>query len=119
MPIYEYQSAEYEKGCQKCRKGFECIQMFSETPVSKCPYCGARVKRIISRCHAAVVETAQEYKGVQEKVSEYEKRGMYSHAAELADKYSHQTEDSLLRERALEDYKKAGYNLDSSLDEDK
>jgi hypothetical protein len=38
------------------------------------------------------------------KLQDYESQGMWSHAAELADK-------SGLQERALDDYKKAGYNF--------
>jgi hypothetical protein len=36
---------------------------------------------------------------------------MYSHAAELADKESEKPEKAPLKERAMEDYKKAGYNF--------
>jgi len=114
MPIYEYQTKSPQKACEKCKSGFEYIQNIDEKPLSFCPYCGEPVKKIISWCHAAIVEQSPEYKNIQQKVEGYEKEGMYSHAAELADKYSHKTNDSLFKERALEDYKKAGYNLDAS-----
>jgi len=48
---------------------------------------------------------------VEKKVSEYERQGMYSHAAELADKVSEKPERAHLKERAMENYKKAGYDL--------
>jgi hypothetical protein len=38
---------------------------------------------------------------------------MWSHAAELADKHSEKTKDKSLRMRALDDYKKAGYDVDT------
>ena len=114
MPIYEYQVEDPEKGCESCRATFEHIQGMNEKPLFQCPHCGERVKRIISWCHAAVVEPSQEYSKVEKEVKEFERAGMHSHAAELADKYSHETNDNLLKERALENYKKAGYNFDST-----
>jgi hypothetical protein len=38
---------------------------------------------------------------------------MWSHAAELADKHSEKTNDKGLKMRALDNYKKAGYDADS------
>ena len=38
---------------------------------------------------------------------------MWSHAAELADKQSEKTKDKGLKTRAIENYKKAGYDADS------
>ncbi len=49
------------------------------------------------------VETADPG-SLESKLQDYESQGMWSHAAELADK-------SGLQERALDDYKKAGYNF--------
>jgi hypothetical protein len=71
------------------------------------------VRKLISRCRAAVVEPAEEGLRVEQRIKEYEKEGMWSHAAELADKHAEKTKDSSLRTRALEDYKRAGY--DSSI----
>jgi len=118
MPIYEYRTEIPEKGCSRCREGFEHIQGVDEKPLSKCPYCGERVKKIISSCHAAIVDPSPEYSRAEKKITEYEKEGLYSHAAEMADKYSHKAKDSLLKERALENYKKAGYNFDSTTGND-
>ena len=118
MPIYEYQAEVPEKGCTICREGFEYIQGIDEKPLSHCLNCGNGVKRIISWCHAAVIDPSSERTGVEREVTEYEKAGLYSHAAELADKHSHKSKDKLLKERALENYKKAGYDLDSTTDID-
>ena len=114
MPIYEYRTDIPKKGCQKCREGFEHIQKVDENPLSKCPYCGTRVKKIISWCHSAIIDPSPEYIRTEKKITEYEKKGFHSHAAEMADKYSHKIKDDLLKERALENYKKAGYDLDST-----
>jgi putative FmdB family regulatory protein len=118
MPIYEYQATIPSKGCSMCCKGFEYIQGVDENPLAHCPSCGKPIKRIISRCHAAVIDSSPEYSNTEQRIAEYEKAGLYSHAAELADTYSHKTKDRLLKERALENYKKAGYNFDSTTGDD-
>jgi len=110
MPIYEYESINPEKGCQRCRNRFEIFQKPSEPPISKCPFCGGPVKKVISLCRAAIVETSEETAKVHSKIKQYEKEGMWSHAAELADTYAEKTKDKGLKTRALEDYKKAGYD---------
>jgi len=45
------------------------------------------------------------------KIREYEKHGKWSHAAELADKEAEKTKRDDLKTRALENYKKAGYDF--------
>lgn len=42
MPIYEYE-------CLECGRVFEEFQSFSDKPVSQCPFCKGKVKRLISR----------------------------------------------------------------------
>jgi hypothetical protein len=59
------------------------------------------------------METSEEHVSVSNKITEYEKSGMWSHAAELADKHSENIKDKSLKIRALENYKKAGYRSDS------
>jgi len=44
MPIYEYR-------CMKCNSEFEVMQKFSDAPLSKCPSCGGKAKRLISRSY--------------------------------------------------------------------
>jgi len=41
MPTYEYK-------CRDCGKNFEKIQRISESSLTKCPYCGGKVERVIS-----------------------------------------------------------------------
>lgn len=41
MPVYEYK-------CSSCGKTHEVIQKHSDKPVSVCPYCGGKVKKLIS-----------------------------------------------------------------------
>ena len=59
------------------------------------------------------MEESGEHTGIKNKIKEYEKSRMWSHAAELADKHSEKTKDKNLKTRALENYKKAGYDSDS------
>jgi len=113
MPIYEYQAENPKKACPSCCKPFEALQRVDEEPLAKCPECGAAVKKIISWCHSAVMETSSEHQSVERKIKDYESAGMWSHAAELADKHSEKTKDKTLKMRALDDYRKAGYDADS------
>ena len=113
MPIYEYETLSPEGACHNCRKGFEIFQQINEKPLSTCPFCGKKIKKVISWCHSAVIETSDEHVNVEKKVKEYEDSGMWSHAAELADKHSEKIKDKGLKLRALDDYKKAGYDIDS------
>ena len=41
MPTYEYQ-------CQKCKKRHEAFQSITAKPLTKCPKCSGRLKRLIS-----------------------------------------------------------------------
>jgi putative FmdB family regulatory protein len=40
MPIYEYE-------CTSCKTRFERSQRFSDPPVTECPECGGRVRRVL------------------------------------------------------------------------
>jgi putative FmdB family regulatory protein len=102
MPIYEYRPVQ--SGCSYCRRGFDVLQNISEQPLQTCPRCGAEVRRAISRFSACVSETSAQTTSLDGKLNDYEAEGMWSHAAELADKAG-------LKERAMDDYKKAGYNF--------
>ena len=113
MPIYEYQAADSAHSCDQCRDPFEDLRGVHEAPLAFCPKCGNPVRKLISWCRAAVVEDSQEGVRVERAVREYERAGMWSHAAELADTHSEKTGDSRLKGRALEAYKKAGYDADS------
>ncbi|MCF8144225.1 MAG: zinc ribbon domain-containing protein [Deltaproteobacteria bacterium] len=111
MPIYEYEAVDPRKACRTCAGPFEIIQGMDEPPLTTCPSCGRRVKKVISWCRAAIVETSDEHGRVNKSISEYEKAGMWSHAAELADTHSEKVGNHDLKIRALDDYKKAGYDL--------
>jgi len=110
MPIYEYQTKYPKEACPKCMHPFEVLQNAKDGALKTCPACGGKVKKIISWCRGAILETSDEHHRVEEKIRDYEKAGMWSHAAELADKVSEKTKDQGLRTRALDDYKKAGYD---------
>ncbi len=102
MPIYEYRAVG--NGCEYYRVRFEEIQQLRDKPLEKCPRCQSPVRRLPSIFRACVMETPVETAETERRVGDYEKAGMWSHAAELADK-------SGLEERARDDYKKAGYDL--------
>ncbi len=110
MPIYEYQAEKPATGCRRCRYPFEVLQGLREPPLLTCPECGNRVRKLMSRCRAAVIETPENVARTAGRIREYEKAGMWSHAAELADKQAETSRDSNLRTRALENYEKAGYD---------
>ena len=119
MPIYEYEARNADRSCPSCGAGFEVIQSISEMPLSACPDCGGPVRKLMSRCRAAIVEISPVHAGVEKQITEYEKAGMWSHAAELADKHAEKVEDKATRQRAVENYSKAGYDsatLDKHLD---
>jgi len=59
------------------------------------------------------METSDEHLDVERKIKNYEQAGMWSHAAELADKHSEKVKDKRLKMRALDNYKRAGYDADS------
>lgn len=102
MPIYEYRAIR--PGCSYCGKGFDVLQKISDQPLQSCPQCGAEVRRAITRFSACVSEKSPETTSLHSQLNNYEAEGMWSHAAELADKAG-------LQERAMDDYKKAGYNF--------
>ena len=111
MPIYEYEATSPGRKCKKCSPVFEVIQRLSDPPLKACPECRGEVRRRISRTRVILPGSAGGSDEVEKKVSEYERQGMYSHAAELADKVSEKPEKAHLKERAMENYKKAGYDL--------
>ncbi len=112
MPIYEYEALELSRGCRICSRRFEVFQRVGESPLDSCPGCGQAVRKLVSRCRAAVIERTEDDVRVESRVKEYERDGMWSHAAELADKHSEKTGDTSLKQRAYEDYQKAGYQVD-------
>jgi hypothetical protein len=68
------------------------------------------VRKLISWCRAAVLETAEEAARTEDRIRSYEKEGLWSHAAELADKQAEKSRDPGLKSRALDNYEKAGYD---------
>jgi putative FmdB family regulatory protein len=113
VPIYEYQTTESRKACHRCRAPFEVLQLPRDLPLKGCPVCGGRVKKVMSRCRAAISETPDGAVRVEKTIKEYENSGMWSHAAELADTHSEKTKDKNLKMRALDNYRKAGYDVDT------
>ncbi|MFA5079201.1 MAG: zinc ribbon domain-containing protein [Dehalococcoidia bacterium] len=102
MPIYEYRAVS--GGCGHCRIGFDALQKMADPPLKSCPKCGAAVQRVFSSFAACSTETPEDASALEARLRNYEKQGMWSHAAELADKSS-------LTERAMDNYRRAGYNF--------
>ena len=111
MPIYEYEADSPGRKCKKCTATFEVIQRLSDPPLNSCPVCSRGIRRKISRARVILPGSAKGRNEVEQKVAEYEQQGMYSHAAELADKESEKPDFAHLKDRAMEDYKKAGYDF--------
>jgi putative FmdB family regulatory protein len=111
MPIYEYEAVSPGRKCRKCSTVFEVIQRISDSPLASCPDCRGEVRRRISRPRVILPGSARGHDEVEQKVADYERQGMYSHAAELADKESEKPEKAKLKDRAMENYKKAGYDF--------
>jgi putative FmdB family regulatory protein len=110
MPTYAYRAIDLEKSCPYCRRGFEIIQRMTESTLTLCPRCHHPISRVLFA--PTVVIKGRPPAETDRKIKEYEKEGKWSHAAELADKEAEKTKREDLKTRALEDYKKAGYNFD-------
>jgi putative FmdB family regulatory protein len=48
MPIYEYKAKDGTH-CKLCKGRFEVRQGINDEPLTRCPECGAEIKRLFSR----------------------------------------------------------------------
>ena len=110
MPTYVYRVRDPQKGCDQCRSGFEIIQRMIEPALMFCPHCKSPIHRVLFA--PAVMIKGSPVTETDRQIKEYEREGKWSHAAELADKQAEKTKREDLKTRALEDYKKAGYDFD-------
>ena len=110
MPTYEYRAVDSNISCSYCRSGFETTQKMSESSLTHCPQCNNPIYRVFFA--PAVVIKGGPVGETERKIREYEKEGKWSHAAELADKEAEKTKQKDLKTRALDNYKKAGYDFD-------
>jgi len=110
VPTYAYRAVDSEKSCNHCRSGFEVVQKITEPQLTFCPHCKNAVFRVIFA--PTFVIKGSPMTETDRKIKEYEKEGKWSHAAELADKEAEKAKREDLKVRALENYKKAGYNFD-------
>ena len=111
MPIYEYEAVCAKRQCKKCASVFEILQPVSAAPLASCPDCGGAVRRRISRARVILPGSARGDSDAEKKIAAYEREGMYSHAAELADQEGEKPESDHLKERAMNNYRKAGYDF--------
>jgi putative FmdB family regulatory protein len=112
MPTYAYRAVDPNKSCDHCRPGFEVVQRMTEPALTVCPQCKNPIYRVIFA--PTVVIKGSPITETDRKIKEYEKEGQWSHAAELADKEAEKTKREDLKTRALDNYKKAGYNFDKN-----
>ena len=110
MPTYVYRAVDPKKSCPACERGFEIVQRMTEPELAFCSQCKNRVQRVLFA--PRVVIKGSPVNETDKQIKDYEKEGKWSHAAELADKEAEKTKRDDLKTRALEDYKKAGYNFD-------
>lgn len=61
MPVYEYE-------CQKCNLITEAMQKFSDPPLTECPHCSGRLRKMIS-------QSAFHLKGSGWYVTDYARKG--------------------------------------------
>ena len=61
MPVYEYE-------CQQCNQVTEAMQKFSDPPLTKCPHCAGRLRKMIS-------QSAFHLKGSGWYVTDYARKG--------------------------------------------
>ena len=47
MPIYVYEAQKPDRGCAKCRGGFEIRQSIVDARLTSCPDCGAPIQRVV------------------------------------------------------------------------
>jgi len=57
-----------------------------------------------------VAEYPEEHGVIEKRIQAYEREGLWSHAAELADKHSEKVKDNAMKLRAIDNYAKAGYD---------
>jgi putative FmdB family regulatory protein len=111
MPIYEYEAMDPKRTCDRCQRPFEVMQGIRDEPFTVCASCGGPVRRRISLVRVVIPGAVAGKDSVEREVADYERKGMWSHAAELADKVSEKPESAHLKERAMENYKRAGYDV--------
>ena len=110
MPTYVYEAVEEGQSCDYCNPGFEFVQRMTEPALVHCPRCQNSVRRVLFA--PMLVVKGSPVSETDKKIREYEKEGKWSHAAEMADKEAEKTKRDDLKTRALDNYKKAGYNFD-------
>jgi len=48
MPTYEYEAEDIVAACDHCRQRFEVRQSMTDAPLTHCPKCGGKIKRVVS-----------------------------------------------------------------------
>ena len=48
MPTYQYEPVDQVRSCLVCAPGFERVRRLSDPPPTRCPQCGAAVRKCIA-----------------------------------------------------------------------
>jgi putative FmdB family regulatory protein len=67
MPTYEYV-------CTKCGEGLEAVQSFSDAPLTKCPACKGKLRKVFSAA-GIVFKGSGFYKTDSQELRQLEQRG--------------------------------------------
>ena len=105
MPLYEYQ-------CQKCERKTEKIEKVDGPHLRKCPHCGGKVERMISR-------TSMQFKGTGWYVTDYAGKGAKAEGDGAAKTAGGESKESPAKETATESTAKEAPAKESSKDSGK
>ena len=102
MPLYEYK-------CQKCGRQTEKIEKVDGPHLRKCPHCGGKVERLISR-------TSMQFKGSGWYVTDYGGKGAKSDGDSSKTPSTAESKESTAKESNAESGAKDASAMESSKD---
>lgn len=73
MPIYEYEPLE--GGCETCEGRYEVLQSVNEEPLTACPKCGMKIRRIVSRASFQLDSKVSPDKAAEKGFTTYKRSG--------------------------------------------
>jgi putative FmdB family regulatory protein len=111
MPQYEYE--KLDDSCEICPGRFAVIQGINEEPISHCPTCGLRVKKVISKASIKIHTSTKADKAAQHGLTTYKRaqEGTWEKVAGDGVDYIQGTPDQM-KEVKAEKAKKKPIDLD-------
>jgi putative FmdB family regulatory protein len=73
MPIYEYEPADHE--CLICEGRIEVLQRVNDPKFRFCPFCGLKVKRVVSRAMGKVSKSVTPEKAAKKGFTTFRRAG--------------------------------------------